>query len=266
MARASKAANKRTKASASSFALEADLCAAFVAAVPDTWATYAETGGWDILLVRKEDGFQIGVQAKLRLNAHVFAQAIEDGTPWSVASPGPDCRAVLVPYGEGGWWYALAGYIGITIIMMRAGIHRSQLFVPDLPAARATYPGDERQWHECCPARRHDLPDYVPDVVPGRPAPLRLTTWKIAAIKIAITAEKRGFVTRADFKHHGIDYRRWIAPGSEWLERVEGGWALSKKFPPFKTQHPKSYQDIARDWEKWKRPDTVGGLFDGVAA
>ena len=59
------------------FASEADLCAAFLAWAARTApgvACYAEWAGWDILLVYPE-GFQLGIQAKLRLNAEVIGQA-----------------------------------------------------------------------------------------------------------------------------------------------------------------------------------------------
>lgn len=60
------------------FPTEAALCAAFIAAIDKrAWTPYAETAGWDILLVRKVDGFQIGVQAKLVFNLDVVNQAID---------------------------------------------------------------------------------------------------------------------------------------------------------------------------------------------
>ena len=54
------------------FAKESDLCAAFLASLPEGWTAYPETAGFDILLGREVDGFQIGIQAKLRLNAKVI--------------------------------------------------------------------------------------------------------------------------------------------------------------------------------------------------
>lgn len=74
------------------FATEAELCARFIAAIGADWTAYAETEGWDILLVRKADGFQIGIEAKLKFNLDVVTQALETNT-YAVVSPGPDCRA-----------------------------------------------------------------------------------------------------------------------------------------------------------------------------
>ena len=79
------------------FTREVQLCSAFIAALPEGWVPYAETGSFDILLVRALDGFQIGIQAKLRLNAKVIRQACEGGRAATVMVPNPDCHAILVP-------------------------------------------------------------------------------------------------------------------------------------------------------------------------
>ena len=79
------------------FEKETDLCAEFMKRVPSEWVVYPETGGFDIVLVRKEDGFQIGVEAKLKLNGKVISQAAEYAGSWYSCQSGPDCRAVLVP-------------------------------------------------------------------------------------------------------------------------------------------------------------------------
>ena len=84
------------------FPTEAALCAQFIELIDKRiWTPYAETQGWDILLVRRVDGFQIGIQAKLSLNIDVIAQAIESSGHWSATAAGPDCRAVLVPEAAG---------------------------------------------------------------------------------------------------------------------------------------------------------------------
>src|SRR6185312_7545021 len=63
------------------FDTEAAMCAAFSEwAQGQGWTPYAETAGFDILLVHG-DGTQIGVQAKLRFNTAVLAQILS-GTDW----------------------------------------------------------------------------------------------------------------------------------------------------------------------------------------
>lgn len=228
------------------FAMETDLCAHFIAAIKDDWTAYAETGGWDILLVRKADGFQIGVQAKMRLNSDVISQAIEDGYCFYAERSGPDCRAVLVPSVDAGSFDKIAGYIGLTIIRAYAPSGYAS-FRPQLPRIN-----DRREdWFEWAPSKRHALPEYVPDVAAGASAPLQLTSWKIAAIKIAVTLEKRGFLTRADFRHHGIDHRRWLSAGGGWLRLVGGRYVAGHRMPDFRAAHPRVYEEVAADADKW---------------
>jgi len=246
------------------YAKESDLCAAFTAAIGNAWVAYAETGGWDLLLVRKSDGFQIGVQAKLKLNTQVFAQAIEGGV-FHVAESGPDCRAILVPWQDCQLGLGVFGpYVGVTIIRMcppgrdlrRLGAWHQ--FEPVLPE-----PGKEwstREWYELAPFRRHDLPAYVPDVVAGAAAPLQLTDWKISALKIAVLLEERGHVTRADFRSIGIDHRRWIAPVPGWLAVRDGRFVPGPGYPDFARQHPKVYAEIKTDRPKWA-PQESGSLL-----
>ena len=210
------------------FATEADLCAAFIVALPAAWTSYAETAGWDILLVRKPDGFQVGIQAKLRLNAEVFAQALEDHH--DVKWRGPDCRAILVPWADCTLGLGcFSPYCGITIIRMPSqltagparGVRRRVFgsFEPDLPKHDQDW-STERHWFEMAPLERCRLPEYVPDVPAGARAPLQLTEWKIKALKIAVLLEDRGFVTRADFAHLDIDHRRWLAAAWSEFDRV----------------------------------------------
>ncbi len=240
------------------FATEAALCARFIEALPIGWTPYAETAGWDILLVRATDGFQIGVQAKLRLNADVVLQTIEE-TVLCIERRGPDCRAVLVPNDDCGPFDRIADHIGFTIIRVsatRIGVIRDA-FSPKLPGDRWT----NGHWHELCPVKRCELPAYVPDVAAGAKSPLQLTDWKIEAIKLAIVLERRGFVTREDFKHRGIDHRRWIAPGNDWLAVVDGRFVRGPNLPDFKAQHPKVYSQIEADSHKWFKDQPNGALL-----
>jgi hypothetical protein len=242
-------------AKAETFAKESDLCATFIAALPKEWTAYAETAGFDIVLVRS-DGFQIGVEAKLKLNAEVILQAAE-GTMghWSADMPGPDCRAVLVPMGCNQSLSPLLRYLHITCIECKFGeiSRHDSRFQPYLPVPKQDW--HTEQWYELAPARRLVLPDYVPDVVAGASGPSALTPWKVKAIRIVITLERRGFITRDDFKHFQIDMSRWTQGG--WIEKhADGGW-VAGALPNFRHQHPINFGQIEADYEKWKRPGEI---------
>lgn len=235
---------------APAFEKETELCAAFIECLPSGWTAYPETGGFDIVLVRS-DGFQIGVEAKLRLNAKVITQAAETG---HATAPGPDCRAVLIPDGVSMELSGLLPLLGITAIAMRfdRGHHKegwkTHPFSPQLPTSR--YDWDDRAWFECCPTTRLELPDWVPDVVAGDSAPVSLTPWKVKAIKIAITLSKRGYLTRRDFNDFKISMSRWTQSG--WLSRDGNlGWVAGPHLPDFKAQHPINYGQIEADYARW---------------
>ncbi|TAI67610.1 hypothetical protein [Bradyrhizobium sp. Leo170] len=248
------------------FETEADLCKRFISALPEGWTPYNEHAGWDILLVRNADGFQIGIEAKLRFGTDVINQCLEEYGAYDADRMGPDCRAVLVPYDAPGGFGLICAYIGLTIIRVRSQqqtdalprFYRPEVFEPGLPGDKHGI--NQKHWYEWAPAHRHRLPDYVPDVVAGSPSPVQLTDWKIAAIKIAIILEKRGFLIRADFKHVNIDHRRWLPSGNGWLVLDGGVYRASRGFPDFKVQHPRVYGEIAADYDKWKPADPVGPL------
>lgn len=238
------------------FATEVDLCAAFLAALPEGWSAYAETQGWDILLVRVADGFQIGIQAKLKFNLSVLHQAIEQSCGRWADRAGPDCRAVLVPDGEGQLG-SLAAYLSLTTIKVR-GPQRERwlcVFEPELPTAGKSAWRDE--WFELAPSRRHELPAYVPDCRAGEKAPVQVTEWKIKALKIAALLETRGYVTRSDFKHIDIDHRRWIS--GQWLQLdADGRWVPGSHYPNFAAQHPRNFAEIKADADAWMPKLLVG--------
>lgn len=239
------------------FATEADLCRAFISVVnAEEWTVYPETADFDILLVRKSDGFQIGVEAKLSLSTVALCQALE-GLKFATAA-GPDCRAILVPYGVGQSLAPICQHLGITIIQMdnleatdhRAIRYRQLRYAPALPSDRARLA--DVDWHEFCPAKRCALPDYVPDGEAGHKGPTKLTPWKILALKIVILAETRGYVTRADFKHLRLDSRRWLDRGRWLIPGAERGqYLLGPGLPDFKGQHPVNYGQIKADIAKW---------------
>ena len=238
--------NKETK-----FEKEVDLCSAFITALPKEWTAYPETGGFDILLVRKKDGFQIGVEAKLKLNAKVVAQAAESNVSYRILDSGPDCRAVLIPAYVSSDLACLCDLLNITIIRVYKYSYNDKgyWFNPSLPS-QSSYAEDG--WHEFFPHERIEVPDWIPDVCAGCSSPVKLTPWKVGAIKLAIIIEKRGILTRRDFKDYGISMSRWTQ--CDWLKaNGKGQWIKGQYFPDFKAQHPTNYSQIEADYEKWKQ-------------
>ena len=76
---------------------EADLCNLFMrefGALPG-WRCYPEAGGFDILAVH-DDGRQLGVEAKMALNAKVAEQILPGDRDEFFDKPGPDYRLVIV--------------------------------------------------------------------------------------------------------------------------------------------------------------------------
>jgi hypothetical protein len=228
---------------------EADLCAAFIAWTKHaagrfnygiktpTWTAYAETAGWDILLVGA-DGTQIGIQAKLKFNLKVIAQSIpERWEQWH--ETGPDYRAVLIPERDG-----IAEQICAALgLMLFAPSSRGyggepDSFAPGLNMEHA------QGWHYWSPRKRCEVPEFVPDVPAGASGPVQLTKWKIAALRVIATLEVRGYVTRGDFSRLGVDPRRWTGPQ---------GWLLTSDVPgrfvrgpglDFDAQHPIVYATV----------------------
>ncbi|WP_282029453.1 hypothetical protein [Paracoccus marcusii] len=257
---------------------EAALCATFIAALPGDWTAYAETAGYDIVLVGP-GGVQIGVEAKLTLNTKVLVQVMSGR---SYCGPGPDFRAVLV-----GRVVAetaeLAKALGITVLTLRQpassrqdrykfgypvqGPRRLRFDIhPKLPdcldaervlAADLAHVGyswmKHEDWFDEAPANRVKLPDYVPDVEAGRPSPVILGDWKINAIRICIWVSRFGKISRADFKQIGISPTRWM--DGKWLRQhsERGMWEAGPRFPgdQFKAQHPTIYAKIEADFDAW---------------
>ena len=244
------------------FESEAAMCAGFISMLPPEWVAYPETGGFDIVLARKEDGFQIGIEAKLSLNAKVITQITE--SYWDACREGPDCRAVLVPEGTTGSFGFICSLLGITVLTIHPGrgpdhCRSRPAFSPQLPSHDRVYRFSPDCWHEWAPAKRVSLPEYVPDVGAGHAAPVRLTAWKVKAIRVQVLLERRGYVTRADFKHLQLDHRRWITPGIDWLVpgAMRGTYKAGPFLPDLRTQHPRNFEEILADFDRWAPPPTV---------
>lgn len=240
------------------FSSEAEMCAAFIAALPEKWTAYPETAGFDILVVHR-NGCQIGIEAKLALNAKVLTQALPSIRHSYAERPAPDFRAALVPDGSKSDLCELARWLGITVVHVRnvsVGRPSANSILPSLPDFDHDWQRDE--WLDWHPATRIPLPDYVPDVQAGRSGPIKLTEWKVRAIKLAITLERRGYLTPADFTFFKVSQSRWVQPpGWSWLSpgEVRGRWVNAGRMPDFKAQHPLNYLQIEADYEKWKNPE-----------
>lgn len=204
------------------------------------WTCYAETAGWDILLVA-EDGTQIGVQAKLKFNMKVLQQCLPDTWDhWH--DRGPDYRAVLVPE-----WSSddarICNALGLALIGHNGGNSGKPHFRPGLLMNECG-----GGWHYWNPLKREKLPEFVPDVPAGASGPIQLTQWKVAALRITATLAVRGFVTRQDFKEYHLDPRRWTGPGG-WLvarsDRMQhAGQYVRGPSLDFDTQHPMVYLQV----------------------
>jgi len=222
-----------------SFASEVDLCAGFLAWVaktaPDIRA-YAEWGGWDILLVYPE-GFQLGIQAKLRLNPEVIGQAAPGY--YDDLDHGPDFRAVLVPAQNG--LSGLAARLGLIVFAPRLYFREGDF----LPTLRREYRSEPEfdGWTDWNPKTRHPLPPTLTDSIAGSSAPVSLTPWKLRAL--AVLAElSRGPITTKRVRALGVDPRRWLQ--CHWLMPADerGNWIRGEKCPPFDEQHPTAYAHV----------------------
>ncbi len=187
-------------------AKESILCDAFAAAARgDGWTVYPEVGAWDLVLV--QDGIQVGVQAKLRGNVTVLRQAMRGRSHRT----GPRFRAVLVPKATRDF-RELAAILGL-------GVYQ-EINIRDV-RRRVGYYVDKRRPIET-PSRpwEHSEALWLPPVATDRPAgvpcPSGLTRWRVAAIKLCLVLEARGYVTRDDFRKWGIDKTRWVVYG--WIK------------------------------------------------
>lgn len=225
------------------FATEADLCAAFIAwAKTKGFTPYAETAGWDILLV-DADNRQTGIQAKMDLNLKVIAQAINE--PLFREYPGPDHRAILVPFEREAARDILV-LCGLSLFTPHANHYPSREETP--------WAFDRYDWglaaHDWNPAKRCQLPAYIPDVPAGVPSPRTLSPWKVGALEVIATLELQGYVTRDDIRTCKNDPRRWCASDGYLASLGNGRWGRAEKTPPFHTQHPGVYAQVRLDVAK----------------
>ena len=251
------------------FKTEAELCQAFLSCIPKGWVAYPESCNFDIVLAHTETGAQIGIEAKLVLNAKVLCQVIEyrDRVAW-----GPDFRAVLVgrSVAENA---VLAAALGIKVLEVEKRItsYGGRAMTPKgtppgewkvkgydwLPDFDIYRPGNSwwsaRGWEDEAPEKRLALPEYVPQVAAGVPAPQKLSPWTIQAIKLCQIVQRLGIVTRFHFEDLKLSPSRWC--DGHWLTKgaLRGQWVAGPHFPAerFQRAHPISWAQIEADIATW---------------
>lgn len=223
---------------------EVELCAAFAeCAKAAGWTVYPETCEWDLLLVGPE-GVQIGVQAKLRFNATLLRQALPEHIN-DLDRPAPDYRAILLPSGD---QEIRAVCSAIGLIYFHGEPRRFGDFGKDEAVVFHGLDFLERRYSDLAhrnwnPLERHPLPEYIPDVAGGASAPVRLTEWKVCALRVCAEIEISGEITTKKIREIGCDPRRWTASGWIVPGSKRGLWKAGDllRFPK---QHPTVYQQI----------------------
>lgn len=185
------------------FSSESELCDAFSQYATDRgFVVYPETSNFDLLLVCEKPpttefraGDYIGVQAKMRAGVEVLAQTIPN---WS-SRVGPDFYVILVPEASETFEY-VANSLRLDVAM-----HAGPLGWSFHPKYR--YDFFQKPW----------VPEVRVETPAGVPSPRSVTKWKLAAVRICMKAEDRGFLTAADFSEYNVDMRRWR---DYWLEKI----------------------------------------------
>jgi hypothetical protein len=248
------------------FATEAALCEAFIAALPEGWTPYPETAGFDLVLVNDATGVQIAIEAKLRLNAKVICQVMDEVTDRGNVGA-PDFRAVLVDTCSAEF-ERICVRLGITVLRLRPNkMHGYRANTteweirPRLPVPRRLsepQPGwlHEAEWHDLAPLSRIELPDYVPQVAAGVKSPKVLSHWMIKAFRVCAWVERHGTIKRSHFAALGISPTMWMTGHMLKQGEGRGEWVAGRRFPlqSYKARHPGIYEQVLADYDDWAAP------------
>ena len=241
---------------------EAELCEIFIRdmnAQPG-WTCYPETGGFDILVVH-QDGRQIGVEAKLQLNAKVADQIMPEPWQFRYGLKGPDHRLVIVSkITDASTGIAkLLGFMGVPVLTPQGGYASRDSFdkrmefcsykLRDLLHGSGYFnDGELFDWN---PEERCQVPMVVAQVAAGVPAPIRLTPWKEKALRALALLRNQGFITSKQIKELGMSTTAWTQSSSTkaWLDKgsAPGQWLATDRTPSFDKQHPEAYEVAAAE-------------------
>lgn len=238
----------------SGFEREADLCDLFIrdfSTLPG-WTCYPEAANFDVLAVH-DDGRQLGVEAKLTLNAKVADQILPMVNGDFFDKPGPDYRMVIVSK-------ITVANAGIAKMLRMLGV---EVMVPQMSSSLKgdSYSfsfhnllegkGEETSFgaqylHDWNPAVRCYVPALLQALPAGVPSPVQLTPWKEKALQLVALMRHQGFITAKQIAAHGHAVSRWTqSDGSRpaWVAKGahRGQWIETENMPAFDLQHPELY-------------------------
>lgn len=235
---------------------ESELCDVFIREFNNVegWTCYPEAAGFDVLVVH-DDGRQIGVEAKLTLNAKVADQILPNYGDDFYGRPGPDHRVVIVArITEASAGIAkMLHRLGVKVLtpwdawestgyVRRFNLEDSLLTLED----GSVFYGRELLY-DWSPSNRCQVPAVVCDLPAGVPSPIRLTPWKEAAIKVVALMRSQGFITVKQIAEHGMGPSKWTQSADSkpaWLAKglARGQWIETEHMPAFDKQHPHLYE------------------------
>lgn len=196
---------RRRKLPQGMFGTEAELCDQLIkVARACGYQVHAEVSGWDLLIVCRETGTQLGVQAKLRPSVDVLAQALGHER-----LPGPELHAVLVPVAPPAF-ITVARRLNVHVIQ---GVLLGELSLPIIFGNKFRWTHTRREW----------VPEVEVYTPAGVPSPRSITRWKLAAVKLCMLARERGHVTAADLRELKLSRNWWFSPrfGPVLVSRVK---------------------------------------------
>lgn len=242
---------------------EAELCASFILAMNKQadWTCYPEAAGFDILAVHTS-GRQIGIEAKMALNAKVADQILPKDYETFYGRPGPDHRVVLAGKSSDAS-YGIArmlGLLGVQVLLPRWMRHDNdhwgwgfELRCEESRSGWSFFANDEYlhlfDWN---PAERCRVPLAVGSHQAGVPSPISLTPWKEGALRVIALMRKQGHIAAKQIQELGISPTAWTRPNGDrpgWLARgeVRGTWIETEHMPPFDKQHPEAYAIVVAE-------------------